>query len=75
MNTHTVQHHHLDWHWMNIMGHRLNLAIHNPKVWAVVGVLALISAFIAMAMIAGNVESEPMSPYLNEFPGYPPVAP
>lgn len=75
MNTHILSGHHLHWHWMESMCHKMNLAIHNPKMWAIISVCALVAALIFLAMIASTMEGEPTMPYYYDYPLYPQAAP
>jgi predicted nucleotidyltransferase len=75
MNTHMMHNNHLEWHWMHTLGEKMHQVLHSPKTWAVIALLALVSALIALAWIASGMESEPMTPYFREYPVYPPVVP
>lgn len=75
MNTHILSGHHLHLHWLDVLGHKMNEALHNPKMWAIIAVCALIAALIGLAMIASTMEGEPTMPYYYDYPGFPQAIP
>ena len=73
--THNIlSNHHLDMSWLHIAAHKISEFIRSPKLWAAIAVCALILAFIALAMLAGETNSPQTIPFY-EYPGYMPIAP
>lgn len=70
MNTHTIDKHHSGWHWIAMCIEKMENGIHSPKVWMAIAILALLAAFIALVVMAGNTNQTPM-PYEYGSPGYP----
>jgi len=72
--THNIlTHHNSDMSLLSI-AHKLSEFIRSPKLWAALAVCALILAFIALAMLAGEANSPQTAPFY-EYPGYMPIAP
>ncbi len=76
MNAHLTSQH-IHWNWMHEFSHRLEQALHSPRVWQIVAVVAAISAVIMLLAFAqmfsgGGTDQMPYYGYPS-YPGYPVV--
>ncbi len=75
MNAHLTSEH-IQWNWMHEFSHKLEQAIHSPRVWQIVIAVAIIAAIVmlmAFAQVFSGGSTEQTYQYYGypSYPGYP----